>query len=87
MVHFKEVCKCEKAGLFEGRIFKEGSYENRDQWSGSFNVHIQGEKAYISLLNKGWNRQIHTKMEEFCRSKGAKTVSWERRGKPVEHRL
>ena len=87
MVHFKKVCGCEKGGLFEARIFKEGSYENRDKWHASFNVHIQGEKAYISLLDRGWDRKTHTETEDFCRSKGAKFVNWERRGKLVQHRL
>jgi len=87
MVHFKRICGCEKAKLYEGRIFNNGSYENRDQWDGAFNVHIQGQAADISMLDKGWSRSANKKMVAFCRSQGVKTLRWERRGKEKTRNL
>lgn len=81
MVHFKQVCGCEKARMYEARIFRDGCYDNRDPWDGSFNVHIQGEEASISMLDKGWDREVDNTTAEFCRRNGAKVAKFERRGK------
>ncbi len=87
VVHFKKVCGCEKGGLYEARIFEQGSYEGRDKWDGSFNVHIQGEKAYISMLDRGWSRRVNDHVEAFCKGNGVNRVAWERRGKTLERRI
>ena len=87
MVHFKCICSCDKAKLFEGRIFSHGSYEERTQWDGGFNVHIQGEEAYISLLDKGWNIKTHRETARFCKKQGAKRMEWEHKGKDNGHKV
>ena len=87
MLHFKKVCGCEKAELYEARIFRSGDYDHRDKWDGAFNVHIQGEEAYISLLDKGWTREVNDTLTRFCRTQGVKVAKWERRGKARKRRL
>lgn len=87
MVHFKRLCGCEKAACYEGRIFTDGCYEDRDQWAGGFNVHIQGEIAAVSLLDKNYSPEVHAELKDFFRAEGVNRVRWERRGEEKTYNL
>lgn len=80
MVHFKKICGCDESELYEARIFKTGSYKKRSKWYAGFNVHIQGTKAFISMLDRGWNRKVYAHTASFCQGKGVETVRYERKG-------
>lgn len=79
MVYFTAKCKCKKGGWYEARIFNKGQKYGAP-WDGGFNVHIQGEKAYLTLLNKGWNRKADRATVLFLQRKGVKVVIWTHNG-------
>ena len=79
MLHFRKVCGCKNGGLYEARIFNRGQ-KYGDPWDGAFNVHIQGQKAHLSLLDRGWNRAADRETVEFLVDKGVKVVFFTRNG-------
>lgn len=79
MLHFKKVCECRCGGFYEARIFNRGQ-KYGEPWDGSFNVHIQGETADISLLDKGWNRAADRETADFLVDKGVKVVFFTHKG-------
>ncbi len=68
--------------LMQCRIYEQGdSFDNRDRYLGTFNVTINGDSAYVSMLQGIWSREIDEMLRRELSTLGVEMLDYEINGR------
>ena len=68
------------------RMYPEGykpvdeCYRDHDDWEGAFVIQITGDKAWISLCQGKFDRQVFRQAKEYVKSLGVDLAEWDGNG-------
>ncbi len=71
-------------------MYESGSYDEKSPYVGSFNIHVFGDRAAITLLTGicegdscNWSADIDKQMTDYLAGIGVKEISYDHKGKRV----